>query len=142
LLRLESLTSSERGSLSRGHINKRQTSLVNYPESIEKALVDWILGCHQIGALVTGSNLRKKAKQLIGPSNQEFKASYNWMSRFLRRHNLSLRCTTTKNKKNEDQTEEIQKGFLSRIKNLIATYQIHPKYIINIDETPILGILA
>ena len=59
------------------------------------------------------------------------------MSRFLRRHNLSLRCTTTKNKKNDDQAEEIQKGFLSCIKNLIATYQIHSKYIINIDESPI-----
>jgi len=79
-------------------------------------------------ALVTGVNLRKKAKKLFidWPFKSRVQGMGNWMSRPLRRQNFSLRCTTTKSKKIKDQTKEIQK----------KVYLTHKKSHCNIPNSP------
>jgi len=135
--KLEEVCRSEKGASGRGHVFQRRNSQITYPESIENKLVDWILGCHELGILITLRTLKKKAISLITPHSPNFKGSYPWVKKFLQRRGLSFKCTTTKIKKDKEEEKEIQEAFLSKVKRLILKYNIGSKYIINCDETPI-----
>ena len=134
---LEELCQSHEGRTGRGQLLRNKEPRITYPRSVEDKLVDWIYGCHEVGALITLSILRKKARDYISPHVSNFKASYKWAKKFLRRRGLSLRATTTKIKKVDPREKEAQELFLMHAKRLISDYRIHPKYVINVDETPI-----
>ena len=54
----------------------------------------------------------------------------------MRRKGLSLRATTTKIKRINVHVEKLKKDKMIQVKRITGKYQIHPKYIINVDETP------
>ena len=88
------------------------------------------------GLFTDFKQFKKKARDLITPYNQNFKASYKWAKRFLLRIGFSARTTTTKMKKNEEEVEEIKQKTPFQAHRLILENKINPKFIINVDETP------
>lgn len=83
-----------------------------------------------------GRVIRRKAKELINPFNPKFQASKGWLLGFMRRNELSLRVTTTQNKKNAQAQQECKAEFLEQTREIISRYKIEHKYIFNMDETP------
>ena len=134
--KLEDLCKTDLGSGQRGHVLKRQNSQLSYPPHIERILTDWIFACQDIGVLVTNKMIQKRALTLVSPYNKEFKASYNWLRKFLSRQGLSLRHPTTKMKKNKEEENRLREAFILQVNRIIEEYRIEHDNIFNVDETP------
>lgn len=54
------------------------------------AIVEYVRNRQSVGHVITNSELRKYAKQLVNKENSNFTASASWAQNFLLRHKLNL----------------------------------------------------
>lgn len=59
--------------------------------SIDIALRDWVLQQMMVTKRVSQVEIKQKALELILPHRPDFRASSGWITRFLHRHNISLK---------------------------------------------------
>ena len=116
-----------------------------YPDE-EALLVDWINESRNNGHQLTQLTIRGKMLELVNLNHQEdnFKASNGWVSRFMARHNFSMRVPTTTNKPHQPQA--LNEKTLLRIASFKDYYTeltnskvYSPRCIINMDEPPTWG---
>jgi len=118
-----------------GHLKKREPTLT-YDKPIDREIYDWIQCSSELGFVITRQIIKEKAKKLINPSYPDFKASDSWLDCFMDRHNLSLRKNNEKSHTQLEVSQELCEKFIRSMKDTIKKYNINPKYIINVDETP------
>lgn len=90
-----------------------------YNKSIDESIMTWILEMRDLHLPVSCQDVRNKAAELITPHNPTFKASSGWLSKFFKRHHLTLRARTSIAQKLPPQLEVKVKKFylqLDRIK--------------------------
>ena len=67
---------------------------LSYSADTDNQIVQWVKSQTDKGAVVTNSELRKHAKEIVIKENPSFTASASWAQNFLLRHKLSLHPTT------------------------------------------------
>jgi hypothetical protein len=82
----------------RTHPNSRKVKVNNkglLGLDAEKELIDWYQGIRDLGGSVNGVYLQMRAREVANDYGLEsFKASTQWLKRFLKRHRLSFRTKT------------------------------------------------
>ena len=68
---------------------------------------------------------------------EEFGANPSWCFRFMKRHRLSVRCTTACGQKLPDNWEDKVQNFQTYVRELISEGQYPPCKIGNMDEVPV-----
>ena len=135
LTQLEFLTATQTSAKKVGQIFTR-TPRLTYDEALDKALVDWMYGCIEVGYILTREAIVEKAKELILPTCPNFKASDPWLKCFLNRHNFSLRKLNEKSQGELIQLEELSNKLKLATKQTIKKFNIPNSLILNMDETP------
>ncbi|KAE9338804.1 hypothetical protein PF008_g11884 [Phytophthora fragariae] len=106
---------------------------------IEERLHAWILDRNAKGLRVKDSYIRLQAqniyRKLHGPDAPKFDSSTGWLARFKKRKQLVSRRQTTTRTLPTDDAETCQ-DFIQRVQQLIATHNIQPRNIINMDQVP------
>ena len=103
---------------------------------LETQLNDWNLEQRQSGYIVSRGAIRMKAKSDFKASHPEFKASAGWCTRFMNRHNLSLRTRTKISQKLPRDLDDKITSFHSYIIDQRTNYDFPLSNIANMDETP------
>ena len=128
-LQLESMPKTKRAN---------RTGFSHYPD-MEKDLKEYIEDKRQQGYAVSRLEIRLLAEKLVKNGSYgaiNFKASAGWCTRFLERHNMSLRQKTKiAQKLPEDLTEKVQRFQKFVIKSR-KTVDYPLERIANMDETP------
>ena len=109
---------------------------------LERELLAWIHQSRQEGKAVILVGIRSKALELAKESRfnipeDSFKASAMWCSRFLKRHDLSLRCRTTIAQRLPVDLELKLSGFHKLIIQKRKALPYSLQQIGNMDETPL-----
>lgn len=116
-----------------------------YPEA-EKKLYDWVIGQRKQGLAVTSATIKVAMFNILeepdiialyGDTTETFKASRNWLNRFMKRYKLSLRRRTKVSQKLPRQTQELLENFYQFITRLKIEKSIESCNIFNMDETPV-----
>ena len=116
-----------------------------YPEA-EKKLYNWIIEQRKRGLAVTYTTVKitmfdiLKEPEMIalyGNSTENFKASFRWLTLFMKRHKLSLRRRTKISQKLPKQTEELLEQFQQFVTHLRIRKSFEFNNIFNMDETPV-----
>ncbi|KAE9038080.1 hypothetical protein PR001_g8109 [Phytophthora rubi] len=106
---------------------------------MEERLHAWILDRNAKGLRVKDSYIRLQAqniyRKLHGPDAPKFDSSTGWLARFKKRKQLVSRQQTTTRTLPTDAAETCQ-DFIQRVQQLIATHNIQPRNIINMDQVP------
>src|SRR5260364_14626 len=111
--------------------NALKTASPKFPQ-IKRALEMWIGTVEQHKLTLTGEVIRQKALQfaaLLGISEEEFRASQGWLTRFKARIGL---CNHKFHGEAESAPIELLPQFREELKNILATYE--PRDIFNADE--------
>ncbi len=77
-----------------------------YNKSIDESIMTWILEMRDLHLPVSCQDVRNKAAELVTPHNPTFKASSGWLSKYFKRHHLTLRARTSIAQKLPPQLEE------------------------------------
>jgi DDE superfamily endonuclease len=116
-----------------------------FPEA-EKNLYTWIieqrkqgLAVTYITAKITMFDILKEPEMiaLYGNSTEDFKASFRWLTSFMKRYKLSLRRRTKISQKLPEQTKESLERFQQFVTRLRIEKSFEYRYIFNMDETPV-----
>ena len=116
-----------------------------FPEA-EKKLYTWIIEQRKQGLAVTYTTAKitmfdiLKEPEMIalyGNSTEDFKASFRWLSSFMKRCKLSLRRRTKISQKLPEQTKESLERFQQFVTHLRIKKSYEYRYIFNMDETPV-----
>jgi hypothetical protein len=116
-----------------------------YPEA-EKKLYNWIIGQRKQGLAVTYTTAKitmfdileePEMIALYGNSTEKFKASFRWLTLFMKRYKLSLRRHTKISQKLPKQTEESLEKFQQFVTRLRIQKSFEFSNIFNMDETPV-----
>ena len=67
---------------------------LSHPPELYDQILDWVLKRRDRNLAVSTKSIQMFAKELIQPYNEEFKASYGWLQKFMKRTNLTLRAKT------------------------------------------------
>ncbi|KAE9110611.1 hypothetical protein PF010_g11104 [Phytophthora fragariae] len=106
---------------------------------MEERLHAWILDRNAKGLCVKDSYIRQQAqniyRKLHGPDAPKFDSSTWWLARFKKRKQLVSRRQTTTRTLPADAGETCR-GFIQRMEQLIATHNIQPSNIINMNQVP------
>ena len=100
----------------------------------EQELQSWVLDLRQNGYIVTRGAIRMKAKELI--QHPDFKASAGWCTRFMRRHQLTIRQKTKICQKLPADLDDKITTFQRYVISLRKDYNYPLSHIGNMDETP------
>ena len=85
---------------------------------------------------VQTKQIKRKAIEMIKPTQSTFKASAGWLTRFKTRHSLALRCQTSVQQKLPAQLELKLTQFLGDLKACRMQHKFPPALTINMDKTP------
>ncbi|CAB4418274.1 unnamed protein product [Rhizophagus irregularis] len=116
-----------------------------YPEA-EKKLYNWIIEQRKQGLAVTYTTAKitmfdileePEMIALYGNSTEKFKASFRWLTLFMKRYKLSLRQRTKIFQKLLKQTEESLEKFQQFVTRLRIQKSFEFSNIFNMDETPV-----
>jgi hypothetical protein len=116
-----------------------------YPEA-EKKLYSWIIEQRKQGLAVTYTTVKvamfeilkePEMTALYGNSAENFKASFRWLTSFMKRYKLSLRRRTKISQKLPKQTEELLEQFYQFVTRLRIKKSFEFRNIFNMDETPV-----
>ncbi len=116
-----------------------------YPEA-EKKLYAWIIEQRKQGLAVTYTTVKitmfdilkePEMTALYGNSTENFKASFRWLTLFMKRYKLSLRRRTKISQKLPKQTEELLEQFQQFVTHLRIRKSFEFSNIFNMDETPV-----
>jgi len=119
------------------HILGRDLKLT-YSIELEREIYEWICFQRQNEVPLTSKDVQNIAKELISPHFPNFKASHRWLRKFFVRNDLTLRVPNGKaSQKLPVKWEELASKFREEVFTIIERKQIEPKYIINMDETPL-----
>ena len=110
---------------------------LSYSEAIEDQLLQWILEARDQQLPIQRKTIQRRALALIKPQQPQFRASEGWLQKFLKRHSLSLRRTTSIQQKLPADLEKKLERFMQDVKALREIHQFPDNLIINMDETPI-----
>lgn len=108
---------------------------LSYPSEIDDAINDWVIQRRESHMAVTTLSIQRYAKQLILPHNPNFTASYGWVQKFMKRHELTLRARTSISQKLPSDYKEQVCDFLEFMRRNRRRHE--PVYIMNMDETPL-----
>jgi len=108
---LQILCSNDKKASRRGNIKKR-ISKPTYSQAVDQELYDWIIGCLDIGLLLTRDLIQEKAREMITPTKKGFVASDSWLDCFLRRFHLFLRKMNEKSIAQNEINEELSRKFV------------------------------
>ena len=119
------------------HVQKGAHSgrLLSYNEDIEDQLLQWILEARDQQLPIQRKAIQRTALALIQPQKSQFRASEGWLQKFLNRHSLSLRRTTSIQQKLPADLERKLERFMQDVKALRECYKFPDHLIINMDET-------
>ena len=101
----------------------------------DEQILKWILEQRDLHVPVSRESVQEYARKLCG-SEAEFKASTGWLDKFMKRHNLSLRCKTSLSQKLPADLEDKVQSFTQFVKNSRIENEFDDEFIINMDETP------
>lgn len=105
---------------------------------IDKQVIDWVYTRREQGIRVTGVAVKREALRLnLQNGTQGFKASYGWLRRFMKRHNISFRVATHTAQKLPAELEEKRQNFFRFIIRMRKQRGYDLKFIGNMDETPV-----
>ena len=105
---------------------------------IDNQILDWIQQRRQLGGRVTGLAVKREALRLHQQNgNQQFKASYGWLRRFMKRHRITFRAATHIAQKLPTELEAKRQNFLSFIIRMHKLRDYNLNFIGNMDETPV-----
>ena len=105
---------------------------------LEENLKAWILAQRNNGRGVSTLKIRLQASAMAKEMGlEEFGANPSWCFRFMKRHRLSVRCTTACGQKLPDNWEEKVQNFQTYVRELISEGQYSPCKIGNMDEVPV-----
>lgn len=106
---------------------------------LETDLNEWVLKHRGEGCIITRTNIRMRALQLAKDKKygfKEFKATAGWCTRFMNRHNLTLRQRTHIAQKLPADIDEKVSNFHKFVITERKKYNYELKSIGNMDETP------
>lgn len=105
-----------------------------WPE-LEFQLKNWILDLRSQSISVSTIDIRQRAFSLAIENNIEgFRNSLNWIYKFMRRNDLTIRSRTTVGQRLPDNWMTIQADFLKFVNKELEEHLIMNKDIINMDE--------
>lgn len=108
---------------------------LTYPSHLDMQIFTWVLRNRERNLAISTTAIRVYAKKLILPLNSEFKASRGWCTKFLQRHNLTIRTKTS-----------VSQRLPASLHNDVAMFRDFtrrnrirqdPEFILNMDETPL-----
>lgn len=105
---------------------------------LEANLVKWILAQRENNRAVSTVAIKAKARLLASEMKlDDFKGgSYNWVYKFMRRNNLSMRARTTVGQRLPDDWEKKLDDFREFVHKEISQHDLSPDDVINMDEVP------
>jgi hypothetical protein len=109
---------------------------LTYGEELDMSIYQWILEMRDLNLPVQAKQIKRKAIEMIKPTQPTFKASAGWLTRFKTRHSLALRRQTSVQQKLPAQLELKLTKFLGDLKVCRVQHKFPPALIINMDETP------
>ena len=105
---------------------------------IDNKLLEWLSERREAGVRKTGKALKREALRLHRANgSQSFKASCGWYTRFIKRHNLSLRRSTHISQHAKEITDDRTDTFLKYVIQMRKQHTYEDKNIGNMDETPV-----
>ena len=72
---------------------------LSYPAALEIDITAWVLQPRDRNLAVSTQSIQLYANEVIHPHNPDFKASYGWLQKFMKRNNLTLRAKTSQSQK-------------------------------------------
>ena len=110
-------------------------------EALERELIDWVTDLRRRGYIVTRGAIRLRALERASKDKtlapQDFKASAGWCTRFMTRHDLTLRQKTHIAQKLPADVEKKVENFHSFVLKQRKRHDYPLAAIGNMDETPI-----
>ena len=103
----------------------------------DDVILKWILEQRELHVPVSRHMIQDFARRECSSLLPDFVASDGWLRKFMRRHELSLRCRTSTAQKLPADLEEKVSSFLNFVKNERLEDEYENKYIVNMDETPV-----
>ena len=115
---------------------KGQGRKLSYPTAIDEKILEWVLFQRENHLSVSSQLLQDKAMLLVKPHNPAFHGSTGWLRRFVRRHNLVLRASTSVAQKLPRDLECKIEEFKQEVKVVQLSHSFPPQLVGNMDETP------
>uniref|UniRef100_A0A1X7SR78 HTH CENPB-type domain-containing protein n=1 Tax=Amphimedon queenslandica TaxID=400682 RepID=A0A1X7SR78_AMPQE len=108
--------------LKRGaHLQSGSGRKLSYPKEVEE-LVEWILVRRDCHLPVGRQMIKGRAASLIKGHNPSFKASNEWLDKFMLRNGLSMQMKTSVSEKLPAQLEKRIESFFIRVRALRAKH--------------------
>ena len=101
---------------------------------LDEELSAWVMNLRDLHLPVSVQLIKAEAIRRFKPKHPDFTASHGWSTRFLRRHNLTIRSKTSVAQKLPADLEDKKEAFLLNIAQLLE--QDDFELIVNMDETP------
>jgi len=141
LLITEMATTSKRGTLVKKIQRKRLSGAGRRVLSakLDSDVYNWVVDQRMKQNRVSYKSIQRKAREIF-PSldiDKDFKASRDWVRKFMKRHRLSLRRKTSVAQKDPNMLFEKLADFIQYSSNLAAKNKVYPANIIAMDETAI-----
>lgn len=108
---------------------------LSYPTELDEDIHAWVLQRRDRNLAVSTHDIQMYAKEVIQPHSPQFKASYGWVQKFMKRNNLTLRAKTSQSQKLPGSYETDVTSFREFIGR--NRRRQDPSYIMNMDETPL-----
>lgn len=104
---------------------------------LENDLKEWIIVQRENNRAVSTVAIKMKAKLLAAEKNiDDFKGGINWVFKFMKRNQLSVRTRTTVGQRLSDNWEQKLRDFQEFASKEVAALNLSPASIINMDEVP------
>jgi len=120
----------------KGHL-QRPGRPITYDDAIEEELLSYVLQERNLHNSVSVDDLCVKALELVATSHPTFKASRGWASRFMARHDLTLRSKTSMAQRLPCDLEDKIASFNDFVKRQRESDEFEDELIVNMDETPV-----
>ena len=107
---------------------------------LEDSLAKWILAQRESNRAVSTVAIKSKARLLAHERKIDgfIGGSYNWVYKFMRRNNLSVRARTTVGQRLPEDWEQKVDDFRTFVHNEIIQHNLTPNDVINMDEVPMM----
>lgn len=109
---------------------------LSYPPELDNKICEWVLQQRDLQIAVTVDDICIYAAEIVKPIVPGFQASRNWATRFMKRHDLTLRAKTSLSQRLPADLEEKLENFNSFVTEQRMENEFDDSMIINMDETP------